>query len=312
MKNSLQEFLKNGAFLSGKRLSDSHIKPPPVIADPFLYSLNGEIYIFAEHEYFQPVYKKKIGHYKLNKESEVFEFAGEIFSDNDLEYSFPFVIEHDAQLFMVPDVNDKGGEKLINIYRSKQTNDLSNWELVGSLNLKSVKRPTDKVVFFEDGLWWMLISDASAGGSLIIFWSESLWKWTDKKSKKVVHRSVIRRLLERLLPRSIFRYKPWRLAGGVIRDASTLSIPLQDQKEKKLYGESVSWFDINFNVREKQNFEDIMLMPSKHAGLHPTFAFPSAEGIHHYSEIEFDRSTIGVLDIQNNGGWDSIVALAKH
>ena len=60
MSGSLQHFLKNEAFLSGQRLSDSHTKPPPVIADPFLFSLNGKIYIFAEHEYFQPAYKKKL------------------------------------------------------------------------------------------------------------------------------------------------------------------------------------------------------------------------------------------------------------
>ena len=88
-------------------------------------------------------------------------------------------------------------------------------------------------------------------------------------------------------------------------------IPLQDQRDKKLYGESISWFDVNLIALEKENYDKIVLRPSGVAGIHPASAFPSAEGIHHYSEIELDRLKYGVIDIQNDGCWDSVVAVKK-
>ena len=66
------------------------------IADPFLCVQGESIYLFVELEGYRlsGSYFKKIGIFKICRETLTAEYLGESWPDDDGEYSFPFVFRH--------------------------------------------------------------------------------------------------------------------------------------------------------------------------------------------------------------------------
>ena len=157
------------------RKSHKILNPPNrFLADPFLYSKNGNHYCFLEN-YDYIAKKADISVYQIN--NGVDKFLGNALSE-DFHLSFPYLFEVSGDLYMIPESHEI---KQIRLYKCKEFP--LKWELEKVLidNICAA----DTVVFYKDSLWWMLTNtDPLLSGDhqseLSIFYSEDIltedWK----------------------------------------------------------------------------------------------------------------------------------------
>lgn len=114
-------------------------------ADPFIYKLKDQNYIFVESFNF----KKKRGSisvYKIKKHS--YEFLGEVLKEK-FHLSFPFIFEFENKIFMCPETNQ------INEIRLYENISFPNkWKYHSTL-MKNVSA-ADTLIFEHNGIWWLL------------------------------------------------------------------------------------------------------------------------------------------------------------
>lgn len=113
-------------------------------ADPFIFTRNGEHYVFFEnYVYGTGLGKITVGRYG----AQGFEILGDAL---DLPYhlSYPFVFEHGGAIYMVP---ESSAAKRIDVWRAVEFP--LKWELIATA-LDGVSA-ADTVLFQDAGKWWM-------------------------------------------------------------------------------------------------------------------------------------------------------------
>ena len=189
-------------------------------ADPFLQTWQGRTFLFVE-EYPYATRRGLIS-------------AAEIVGDELLaspmpvlirpyHLSYPFVFEHDGDLYMLPET---GENHSLELYRAAEFP--WKWELKKVLMEGAVF--SDATPLFHDGLWWIFVTADSIGTStqdqLSIFYSDSLGgAWTAHPANPV---------------KSDSRWS--RPAGRLVQQNGRLFRPAQDCDGS--YGAGIVWFEI--------------------------------------------------------------------
>lgn len=162
----------------------SKILPRPkgaFIADPFVMSVDGSHFVFVE-EYSYSTRKGVISAYQLS-DAGVKRIG--VVLEEPWHLSFPFVFQHDGNIYMVP---ESAADRSIKLYRAQQFP--SEWSLVKVImaDIPAV----DTLIFEHCGRWWMLTTIRGEGSAandaeLHAFHAvDPLGEWTPHRSNPVV------------------------------------------------------------------------------------------------------------------------------
>ena len=121
-------------------------------ADPFAIERDGKYYIYFE-EYPYAVKKGHISVVELKPDGTVRKPEPCLVTDSHLSY--PFLLEHENELYMIP---ESVADNSVKLYRC--TEFPSKWEYVQ--DIMSDVQLVDATLHFKDGLWW-LFGNQSAG-----------------------------------------------------------------------------------------------------------------------------------------------------
>jgi hypothetical protein len=138
-------------------------EPVHSLADPFLLQRNGDIYLFCEVSSEAGGRNQKIGVCTLNRGSDTWNYEG-IVLDEPFHLSYPFVFEHDGQVYMIPESKQANS---IRLYRA--TEFPHKWELERVL-VDGWKLVDSCVVPWEDK--WYLFTSRKRW--LVLLWADSL------------------------------------------------------------------------------------------------------------------------------------------
>jgi len=126
------------------------IEPPSnsYWADPFFIERDGRTYIFFE-EYLYPKKKGVISVAQVNKTNGHWS-AGDakIIIERDFHMSYPFIFEHEGDLYMIPESN---ADNCIGLWKCQSFPD--DWQKVS--NLMDNVSATDTTLQYHGGKWWM-------------------------------------------------------------------------------------------------------------------------------------------------------------
>lgn len=146
------------------------IKNPPhsFLADPFICFRNEKHYCFME-DYDYQSRKGCISVYEITKDG--YKDLGVALREK-FHLSYPFLIEHDEELYMCPETNLN---KEIRLYKCDEFPLKWRLEKILLTNLAA----SDTNIFYKDDKWWLLTNVCSAGiqeysSELHIYWSEQL------------------------------------------------------------------------------------------------------------------------------------------
>jgi len=114
-------------------------------ADPFVIERNNKYYLYIE-EYPYAAEKGHISVIEMDKDGNIGEPRQVIVTDYHLSY--PFLIEHDNELYMIP---ESVSNRSVELYRCTEFPD--KWEFVQYL-MKDINL-VDATLYFKDGYWWM-------------------------------------------------------------------------------------------------------------------------------------------------------------
>ncbi len=197
-------------------------------ADPFVIERNGRYYIFIEEK----IYKTGKGHIAcLTTDKAGALLSNQIVLEKPYHLSYPFVFEHDSQLYMLP---ESAGNRSIELYRS--VNFPHEWHFVK--NLMTNIYATDATLLEHDGKWWLFTNVKADGGSsldsLYLYYSDSPLAdhWVAHPKNPIVK-----------------DIKSARPAGKIFKDGKMLIRPSQDNSRR--YG-----YALNFNEITKLNTLD--------------------------------------------------------
>ncbi|MEN3324123.1 hypothetical protein VP395_10315 [Mariniflexile soesokkakense] len=153
------------------------IIPPKdrIWADPFVFKKNNEFYIFVEELLFSEN-KGFISYFKIDKNGNYTQPKKII--ENDFHMSYPFLIEDNDDLYMIPETSEN---KSIMLYKCIEFP--NKWEFVHNLieNIEAV----DTTILYSNNKYWMFTNIRENKGicfedELFVFYSDSLLskKWT--------------------------------------------------------------------------------------------------------------------------------------
>jgi len=114
-------------------------------ADPFVIERNNKYYLYIE-EYPYAIKKGHISVIEMDKEGNIGEPTEVIVTDYHMSY--PFLIEHDNDLYMIPETVSNSS---VELYKCVEFPD--KWEFVQNI-IEDVKL-VDATLYFKDGYWWM-------------------------------------------------------------------------------------------------------------------------------------------------------------
>ena len=148
---------------SANFLDSQGIQPPKGswLADPFVIRRNGRDYCFVE-EFVEDTGRGRISVFDITELKVT--YVG-VALEEEFHLSFPYVFEHDGDLFMCPESHEANE---IRLYRN--TGDILSWELDTVLvrNVSAV----DSLIFSQLGMWTLLTSiDETGAGDF----STGLW-----------------------------------------------------------------------------------------------------------------------------------------
>lgn len=130
------------------------VELPPLeghfLADPFVVERDGQSVVFVEQFGYREA-KGAIAAYRLNDKGGA-ERLGAVLEE-PFHLSFPFMVEDDGQLFMIPE-SEQAGE--VRLYRCVDFP--MKWKL--DTVLLTNFRALDSMVFKRDGQWWMLVGQS--------------------------------------------------------------------------------------------------------------------------------------------------------
>ena len=155
--------------------------PGAFLADPFSIAVDGTDYLFVEEFPFD-TRKGVISAYRLGDSGA--ERIGVVLEE-PYHLSFPFVFEHEGEIYMVP---ESGADRSVKLY--KAMNFPTGWTEVKPL-LSDVAA-VDTVIFRHDSLWWMFTTIQGEGpglnnAELHAFYSDDpLGDWTPHALNPIV------------------------------------------------------------------------------------------------------------------------------
>ncbi len=283
------------------------------IADPFVCSIHEKIYVLAEIEGIRNTgnYFKKIGAFSIADDLKKAKYLGELWNEDDGEYSFPYLYIDNDKIYMLPDMNESGNscKKHVRIYSTSKNAFPFGWQRNCEILTDDLVRPSDKVLLKHGKTWFLFVSDLIDGGQLKLLISDDLKSWRRHPESPILKRKIHQRLLNRCLPYRMYRTKPWRLGGGPAKMGNILVLPVQHQYHQKVYGEVVSLLyisrldanKIEFSVSDKP-----FLVPDQNTKWRCT-------GAHHFS-LAIDGSGRKLLASDGFDGvaWSSAIELVDE
>jgi hypothetical protein len=151
------------------------------LADPFAITVDGSDYLFVEEFPFD-TRKGVISAYRLTEAGA--ERIGVVLEEPH-HLSFPFLFEHDDDIYMVP---ESGADRSIRLY--KATGFPTAWAEVKVL--RDDVAAVDTIVFKNDGLWWMFTTIQGEGPGLnnaelhAFYADDPLGDWTPHQLNPIV------------------------------------------------------------------------------------------------------------------------------
>jgi hypothetical protein len=122
-------------------------------ADPFAVQRGGELYIFYEHFDYATFNGRLVA---LVTDSSFNNWQAHDVMPQSVHASYPFLLEHEGELYCTPETQKAGEVKL---YRSRRLPD--DWEFVATL-LRGFPA-VDPTVFRHNGRWWMFCVSGEQG-----------------------------------------------------------------------------------------------------------------------------------------------------
>jgi hypothetical protein len=138
-------------------------------ADPFIFRKNNETYIFVEdYSYTQGRACIAVGRHDNGKIVDVVPVIEE-----DYHLSYPFLLEHDGELFMIP---ESSADRSVKVYKCTRFPD--KW--VYFKTLFDQKGMFDSTFYFHNGLWWVFANQVSQDGAsgwdeLYLYYAKNLF-----------------------------------------------------------------------------------------------------------------------------------------
>jgi hypothetical protein len=124
-------------------------------ADPFVWSHNGHYFIFYEEQ----LYSSTRGHIScLILDGHLNQIANRVVLERPYHLSYPFVFEHENQIYMMPETEQNG---TVELYRCTSFPD--QWVLVKTL-LTDIKA-VDATLLEAHGRWWLFANIREEGSS---------------------------------------------------------------------------------------------------------------------------------------------------
>ncbi len=213
------------------------------IADPFPVSIADRLLVLAEIEGHRSCgrYFKKLGAFEIARDLDSATWLGELWPEDDGEYSYPFVFRDADRFLLIPDVNLPGqpAQKRFRIYQCAVADFPFGWKALPHSGLPGSHRSSDKVLLRQDGTWYLFVSDAAGGGRLLLYLSGDLANWKPHPRSPVLHRSGVERIVNRMVPPRLYPQRPWRLGGGTVKVGGRDVLFLQTMLRRRVYGEAV-------------------------------------------------------------------------
>jgi len=201
-------------------------------ADPHVLYKDNTYYIYIE-EY---LYKTGKGHISLIEMDENGQYSQpKIVLDKNYHLSYPFIFDHDNELYMIPESVEN---KTVELYRCTKFPD--QWEFV--MNLMKNIELLDATLLFYNNKWWMFASGAehigvSTWDELFLFSSDDLFSqtWVSHPMNPIISDC-----------------KRARPAGKVFEKNGNLYRPSQNSSHKYGYG-----FNFNRIVKlDEHNYQE--------------------------------------------------------
>lgn len=174
-----------GAFpLSVADMSGFKIVSPPrdrFYADPFAIERNGRHYVFFEDYRYQQR-KGLISFFEVDEQGRCGQ--PEVVLEAPYHLSYPFVFEHEGELFLIPETRDN---KTVELYRSL---DFPRRWVLEKVLLKDAPA-VDPTILAHDGKLWMfvggMVEKASPNDELFLFSADSLFgEWSPHPKNPIV------------------------------------------------------------------------------------------------------------------------------
>lgn len=205
-------------------------------ADPFLIKKNGRYFLFVE----ELIYKNKLGHLAVMEIDEDGNFTAPItILKKDYHLSYPFLIEDNGNLYMIPETSANRDIQLYKCIKFPYE-----WKLEKTLMQDVVA--VDSTVLKKDGLYWMFTNiRVHTGGSdhteLFLFSSDNLIsnKWKPHPMNPIVS-----------------DIKKARPAGNIYIKGNDLIRPSQNCSHYYGYGMNIN----KINKIDDSNFEEEILL----------------------------------------------------
>ena len=153
-------------------LSDTSLfntNAPSLLADPFLFDFNEELFLFYEH---QDKWIGGKGRICMRKTKDLAEWTPEVdVLIEPFHLSFPWVFEEDGNVYMLPET---GGDRNIRLYKAEDET-LTKWRLC-KIIMEDELPWSDSVIYKKDGMYYLFTShDLNSTQSQHLFISEKLF-----------------------------------------------------------------------------------------------------------------------------------------
>ncbi|MCG8469365.1 MAG: hypothetical protein MJB57_14360 [Gemmatimonadetes bacterium] len=238
-------------------------------ADPHVIERDGVYHVFLEEYLYDPG-KGRIAHMTIDDAGEVSEPRPVL--ERPYHLSYPFVFEHDASLYMIPESCEA---RTIELYRCDRFPDAWSLERVLSSDIDAV----DATLVEHEGHWWMFANVRESEGAsyhdeLFVFWTDDpiRGEWRPHAKNPVI--SDVRRA---------------RPAGAFVRVDGDLIRPSQDCARRYGWGIRLN----RVEVLTPDRYEETEL-----ALITPEFQ-PDVVGAHSFAQV--GRLTMVDVDVRRRG-----------
>lgn len=226
-------------------------------ADPFIWEQENTYYLFVE-EYIYSTRRGRIACLTLDNNLNI--TSNNVVLERPYHLSYPFLIEIDGQLFMIPETRENNG---IEVYRCVNFPD--NWEYVKTLipNVQAV----DATLVKSGEKWWLFATINDETGttwdSLHLFYSEHPLSshWTAHPKNPIIN-----------------NVKSARPAGRIFSYDNYLIRPSQDCSRR--YGYAINFNRINtLNETDYEEIRETGFVPPKIGKFIATHTYNKSSGL---------------------------------
>ncbi|MDN5214185.1 hypothetical protein QQ020_19060 [Fulvivirgaceae bacterium BMA12] len=226
-------------------------------ADPFIYSENGQYFIFLEESYLGKKKKGFISVMEINAEGQISETRKVI--EQPYHLSYPFVFRWEGKQYMIPESNQN---RTIQLYECKEFP--YRWEFVK--NLRENISAVDTTLFFHNNKWWIFANikehqHASLWDELFLFFTDDPLssEWTPHPQNPIVS--------------DVTKARP---AGQVFKIGHRIFRPAQNCSYRYGYGLTIMEI-VNLTENSYEEKEEISYTPND---------LEKINGLHSYNKLD--------------------------